>query len=348
MSPERQRARRRAALWLLAASALLLATLFLLQRSRGAAPPAPPLIEPLSLIPAGPAFVLTVDVARLRTTALGRSLVGKQLERLAPRKDGAPWDGCEPKLSAQVDRLAFSVPAAEPSGNGASAPSTTLGVIAAGRFRKDAALMCVLGTSGSLDATVLTTIGSFATRRDPRTTREVAARDGLLIQSDGPYFRALLDRAEQHGPRITEAEATRDKLHAELRRLVGQNAPIVASLVLPHGWLSAALSDPTAEASPLADIRAAALRLDVGTALTLAGTIHCDRDDSCTRLERFLTTLRTDLAPLDADAATLLAKLTLTRHGPTLDFSGTLTLADLDHLGTLASPTPAPSTAPAP
>jgi hypothetical protein len=347
MSPERQRARRRAALWLLAAGAVVLGAVFALQRSRGAQPPGPPLVDPLSLVPAGPAFVLTVDVARLRTTDLGRKLVGMELERLVTPKGGAPWHDCQPLLSAEVDRLAVSVPSVDTTLGRAATSGATPGVIAAGRFLKHRALMCALGSAGSLDATVSTTIGSFDTRRDPRTTREVAARDGLLVESEGAYFRALLDRAEQAHTRTTKAEDTRDKVHAELRRIVGKNAPIVASLVLSHGWLPSMLGDPAAEASPLADIRAAALRLELTTSFALAGTLLCERDEPCARLEHFLTTLRTDLVVLNPDAATLLNKLTLVRDGTSLNFSGTLDLADLDHLSALASPRPSASAAPA-
>jgi len=346
MSPERQRARRRALLWLLAAGALVLGAAFALHRSRGMGLPPPPLVEPLSLVPAGPAFVLTVDVARLRTTDLGRKLVGSELGRLAAKKGGAPWNDCQPLLGAEVDRLAVSVPSVEAALNHPS--GATLGVIAAGRFPKHRALMCALGSAGSLDATVSTTIGSFDTRRDPRTSREVAARDGLLVQSDGAYFRALLDRAERAHTRTTKAEDTRDKVHAELRRLVGQNAPLVASLVLSQGWLPTLLGDPAAEASPLANLRAAALRLELTSTFAVAGTLLCERDEPCVRLEHFLTLLRSDLGTLDPDLAALLAKLTLERDGASLNFSATLTLADLDRLSILASPAPTPSSLPAP
>lgn len=318
----------------------------MLWRGRHATPPEPPLVEPLSVVPAGPAFVLTVDVARLRATALGRDLIGKELARLATAKDRPAGDRCESALSADVDRLAVAVPANDPQA--ATVAAATFGVIAAGRFHKDPALRCAAGSSGNLDATVRSTIGSFETRRDPKTTREVAAREGLLVQSDGAYFRALLDRAEQRQLKTTEAEDTRDRLHAELRRVVGQNAPILASLVLPPGWLAQLLGDPEAEASPLADIRAAALRVEVADDFTIAGTIRCDRDDACARLEHFLSTLKADLGAVNAGGAlSLLGKLSLTRRGAALDFSGTFGAADLDQLNTVAMPS-APSARPSP
>jgi hypothetical protein len=332
--------------WLLAAAALVAAAGFVLWRSRGSTPTQPPLVDPLSVVPAGPAFVLTVDVARLRATALGRELIGKELERLASAKARPAGERCESALSAEVDRLAVAVPAGDKSG--APATAASLGVIAAGRFREDAALRCAAGSSGNLDATVRSTIGSFDTRRDPKTMREVAARDGLLVQSDGAYFRALLDRAEQRQLHATEAEDARDRLHAELRRVVGRNAPIVASLVLPPGWLAQLLGDPAASASPLAEIRAAALRVEVAANFTLTGTLRCDRDDACARLEHFLTTLKSDLSALNATfALPLLGKLSLVRRGPALDFSGTFDSADLAQLDAFTLPSPS-NTAPAP
>jgi len=339
---ERQRARRRAFAWLLAAAAIVAGALFVLRRNRHATPPDLRLVEPLSVVPAGPAFVLTVDVARLRATALGRELIGKELARLATAKDRPPGERCESALSADVDRLAVAVPANEPKA--ATVAPASFGVIAAGRFQKDPALRCAAGSSGNLEATVRSTIGSFETRRDPKTTREVAARDGLLVQSDGAYFRALLDHAEQRQLKSTEAEDTRDRLHAELRRVVGQNAPIVASLVLAPGWLAQVLGDPAAEASPLAEIRAAALRAEVADDFTLAGTIRCERDDACARLERFLSTLKGDLGAVKAGGAlSLFGKLSLTRRGAALDFSGTFGPADLDQLNTVAAPRPSSS-----
>ena len=343
MRPERQRARRRAALWFLVALALLAASLFVLQRSRHEKPPAPPLVDPLSLVPPGPAFVLTVDVARLRTSELGQKLIGSQLERLAHRHTRAPWDDCRPMLNNELERLAIAVPTG--NGNGAAASDPSVGVIAAGRFRKSDILLCAQGSTGFAN-TARTTIGSFDTLRDRRTTHEVAARDGLLVHGDGAYFRTLLDCAEQRCPPAASAESTRDQLHSELRRLFGRDAPIVLTLVLPQGWLPAVLADPAAAASPLADIRAAALRLEVTTTLAIAGTVRCDRDESCARLDHFLTTLRADIASLDPQMAALLAKLTLARTGAALDFSGTLSLADLDQLSALLSPASAPSAAP--
>jgi hypothetical protein len=347
-SSERLRARRRALSWLLAAAAVIAGALFALWRGSQGTASDPPLLEPLSVVPAGPAFVLTVDVARLRGSALGRELIGKELAQLAPAMTGAAGEHCESTLSSDIDRLAVAVPANEPQ-----APAT-FGVIAAGRFQKDPALRCAAGSSGNLEGTVRSTIGAFDTLRDPKTTREVAARDGLLVQSDGPYFRALLDRAEQRQPKTTEAEDARDRLHAELRRVVGQNAPIVASLVLPPGWLARMLAEPSAEASPLAEIRAAALRVEVASDFTLAGTIRCDRDDACARLEHFLSALKNDLGALNAAGAlSLLSKLSLARRGAALDFSGTFGAVDIDQLNSVAmtsaasSPSPAPSPAPA-
>jgi len=344
---ERQRARRRALSWLLLAAAMVAGAAFVFWRSRHAVPPEPPLVEPLSVVPAGPAFVLTVDVARLRRTALGRELIGKELARLATAQARPARERCESALSAEVDRLAIAVPANDPKAS-TSTPAT-LGVIAAGRFHKDPALRCAAGTAGNLDATVRATIGSFETRRDPRTAREVAAREGLLIESDATYFRALLDRAEQQQARTTEAEDARDRLHAELRRVVGQNAPIVLSLVLPRGWLAQLLGDPEAEASPFAEIRAAALRVEVADTFTVSGTLRCDQAEACARLERFLAALKSDLGALNVGgAASLLGKLSLVRRDAALDFSGTFGPTDLDQLNAVALPPAAPPSAPLP
>jgi hypothetical protein len=208
---------------------------------------------------------------------------------------------------------------------------SSFAVIATGRFQKRAALACALGSVGD-GAAIRTTIGSFDTLRDPKKDGELAARDGLLVVSAGDYLRAVLDRAEgQHGPPAVPDD--RDRLHAELRRTLGQGAPVIATLVLPPGWLASAMGDPEAEHSPLAVMRTAALRATVTNAVELAGTVACENEAGATRLEHFLATLRSDLGAERLDGMlALLTALKVVRHGAMLDFSGHFQPDDLARL----------------
>jgi len=321
---ERTRARRIALYWLLFAAAVVTGAAVLLVRERAFLRPEAPSVEPLALVPPGPTLLLTVDVARLRADPQAAQVFGRELGRFDAGAGRAAWSECVPKLSGDIARVAVAVTNA-----------SSFAAIAVGRFTKAAALACARASVGN-GAALRTTIGSFETVRDPQKSGELAARDGLLVVSDGDYLRAVLDRAE--GQRDAAAAPNdRDRLHAELRRTVGQGAPIVLSVVLARGWLGGLLGDPEAERSPFAVVRTAALRANVTSgpdanrtsALDVNGSVACENEADAARLERFLTTLRADLGAEHADGAlALLSALTLVRHGAALDFSGRVALSD--------------------
>lgn len=314
---ERTRARRNALYWFLLAAAIIGGAVVLFLRDRGPIRPETPSVDPLALVPPGPAFVLTVDVARLRGDAGVAELLGRELERFDAGAERAAFSDCVPKLSGDVERVAVAV-----------SHASAFALIATGRFKRAAALECAVASVGN-GAAVRTTIGSFETVRDPKKSGEFAARDGLLVVSDGDYFRAVLDRAEGHQPAAATPD-DRDRLHAELRRTVGQGAPVIASLVLPRGWLGTLMGDAEAERSPLAVLRTAVLRANVGNGLDVAGTVVCENEADATRLERFLTTLRADLGGERVEGAlALLTALAIVRRGAALDFSGRVDATEL-------------------
>jgi hypothetical protein len=261
--------------------------------------------------------VLTLDLARLRAAKAGVALVGRGLAELK-------GDACEKTLFYDVDTLALAVPAdrkLEQPG------SDSFAIIASGRFLGSAVADCAeRGIRARQGDPVRTTIGSFSSVRARNRAGEVAARDGLLVLSDGSYLRELLDAAEGHRAEGTPEERERDRLHAELRRAFGLRAPVIASLALPAHWLKTALGDPEAELSPLATIRSAALRADVTSDIDLAGLIACDATERCAELERFLLKVRGDLGPRWAP------RLSLTRKDARLDFAARLAPDDLARL----------------
>jgi hypothetical protein len=327
---ERRRARRNALYWFLLAAAIIAGAALLFTFDRTPKVPDAPSLEPLSLVPPGPAFVLTLDITALRANPAAEAFLGAELERLDAGTGGPAWGECVPKLNRDVARVAV-----------AGTSPASFAVIASGRFQKGAALACAQASVGN-GAAIRTTIGSFETLRDPKKKGELAARDGLLVVSEGDYFRAVLDRAEARRE-APAAPDERDRLHAELRRTVGQGAPVIATVVLPRGWLASSLGDPEAERSPLAAIRTLALRANVTNAAELAGTIACENEPDATRLEHFFATLRADLGAERLEGAlSLLTALKVVRRGALLEFSGRLSPDDLTRLAPRSAPSARP------
>jgi hypothetical protein len=318
----RRSARARAALALAVGLAVVAGAAFVLWRDRTQAGGAP--LPPLAIVPPGPAFVLTVELGRLRAAKSAQALVGRGLAQLA-------GDACEKVLFQDVDELVLTIPSSagfEPTG------ADSFALIATGRFLGASVADCAeRGIVARQGEAVRTTIGSFASVRDRRRSGEVAARDGLLVLSAGEYLRALLDGAEGRRAEGEPEQRERDRLHAELRRVVGRDAPVVLTLALPKGWLPAALGDPAAELSPLATLRSAALRAEIGADLELAGLLACDDAARCQALERFMLDARSDLRSLvPPEGARALERLTLTRKDTRLELAARLDPEDVAKL----------------
>jgi hypothetical protein len=286
-------------------------------------------VRPLAIVPPGPAFVLSVDLARLRTAQSGRAIVGRGLAELQ-------GDACEQVMIHDVDEFVLTIPNGAELGR-SSADSFAL--IAAGRFLGESVAACAeRGIVARKGEAVRTTIGAFTSVRDRRRSGEVAARNGLLVVSDGEYLRELLDGAEGRRAEGSAEERERDRLHAELRRAFGRNAPVVATLALQEGWLRATLGDPEVERSPLATLRSAALRVEIATDVELTGLVACDDPARCQVLERFLLEARSELrALLPPEAAPALERLALTRKDARLDLSAKLSAGELAKLWPAAS-----------
>ncbi len=288
-------------------------------------PSAAPALHPLAVVPAGPALLVSVDVARLRKTRAGAAFVAKSLAAVAPKP-------CEASLLGEIDELAFAMP----SETGAdTASSDTFALIATGRFTAATVSACAEARIRTRGANALeTTLGSFTSVRDRSRAGELAVRDGLFVLSNGAYLRELIDAADGHRADGTPAEHERDELHVELRRVTGHGAPVIATLVLPRGWLSRTLADPTAEQSPLATIRTAALRADVTDQVDVAGLVGCETAAACEHLERFIANARSDLATFAPGLAEMLARVRFVRTGARLALEAHVSEAELEALWT--------------
>jgi len=275
----------------LVAGALGLATLVVVRPGSrvGKTPP----VAPLAVIPAGPAFVFDVDLARLRKSADGAELSKLGVDRLAPASSGVAFQPLR-----DVDEVVIAVAGGahlEREGP-AVFDRDAVAVVAAGRFTgKAAADTAVERIRARGGEPVRTRLGSFESVRDLKATGEVATRDGLVVLSDGAYLRAVLAAAEGQRADGSETERTRDRVHAELRRTFGRGAPVTATLALPEGWLEAALGDADVRRSPLALVRSAALRLNIGDAIDLDALFVCKTKDDCAEVAKFLKGARSDL-----------------------------------------------------
>jgi hypothetical protein len=261
---------------LLSLSLAFLAAALVIQKPWSGRPETPRL-APLAVIPAGAAFVMHVDLARLKASAAGTELSRLGWARFAPPGPSAAFQPLR-----DVDEIVVAVPGSarfSDERNAAFAPDS-VAVVASGRFTgkaaADAAVERIRARGGEPSRM---TLGSFESVRDIRGTGEVAARDGLVILSDGSYLRylrALLAAAEGKRGDGNESERTRDLVHSELRRTFGGGAPVTATLTLPDGWLEAAFGDPDVRRSPLALVRSANV-------------------DDCSRVATFLRDVRKDL-----------------------------------------------------
>lgn len=320
----------RAAHWLTLAAAIVALAVMLTRR--GTAPTRSGILpaRPLAVIPPGAAFVVTADLARLRTTAAGRILAQTAWQELDPAR--APC-GFEPLRD--VDEVALAVPGtglAAAAGRAASASDVV--VVASGRFVAAVVADCVaqkiMARGGDL---VRTGIGSFIAVRDRKSPGEIAVRNGLLVLSDGAYLRGVLDAADGHARAGSELERTGDALHSELRRSFGKSAPVIATMALPSGWLERAMDDPNAAQSPLARLRSAAFRAEVGDHIAVQALLACETADGCAAVERFLTDARADLTLLlGASVGAELARVGVERREARVEVAVTLTAEQLRSL----------------
>lgn len=260
------------------------------------APLATPLRKPLEIVPPGAAFVLSADLKTLRENPLARRLFAERLRSVAAAPPGCGLDPVN-----DLDELVIAVPNASPLPRDLERPfaSGALAVIGSGRFRASAVADCAAAAiRARAGDPVHTPIGSFLGVRDRKGgDAEIVARDGLLVVSEGSYLRAVLDAADGKGADGSELERTRDRLHAELRRRLGDETPLRATLSLPAGWLEQTLADPAASASPISKLRSAAVGVKLGASVTLDGLLASETAADATALESVLRSLarHTDL-----------------------------------------------------
>jgi hypothetical protein len=272
---------RRPEVWILAATVLLAAWWF----SRPP-PPQSPHPEPsaerrapaFAALPPGAELVVRADLAALRETALGASLFGggRELAGLGTLTELCGFDPTE-----QIEELVIAVPPARGS-TGEPSP----GIVATGPFDPARVLGCVARVIGRRGGTpVETRFGELVSIRDQRNPgAEVAVRaGGPVLVGEGAYFRSMLDAAEGRSPTLLG-----DQAHATLRRALDGAGAATLTFVARPGWLERWLSEDQPMDTPLADVRAGALSLEVTPNLGVTLLLSCPAEAQCEKLAGWL------------------------------------------------------------
>jgi hypothetical protein len=306
---------------------------YVVVRPREVSTPAPVkavTLRPLGLVPPGPAFVMTVDVARLRASPLAPALARFGLAELVGTSAACRFDPLRDLTELVVASAGLPAGATFTTPGSAGEPSAPAAAIASGTFAGRMVAGCAsarIATRGG--AVSVTSLGSFISVRDQELSAEVAARDGLVVLSEGRYLREILDAAEGRTREGSELERLRDRLHTELRRTFGRGAPVLATVVVPDGWLARTFGEEAA-ASPLATIRSAALRIEVRDRVSVGAFLGCASEKDCGEVAAFLRDTSKSVAPLlGADGARLLGAVALRQERERIELSLELTSTDL-------------------
>lgn len=219
----------------------------------------------LAYFPTGARVVVTVDVERMRGTALGRLLAasGRELPGLGRLEEVCGFDPTE-----AIDEVGVALPTAPLSG----AAETDFAAVMMGDFSTVQLTACATAIVNQRGGeAVQSRLGSFTSVRDRRERDggEIAVRDeGPVILGGGSYLREVVDTAEGRVP--SEQQEGR---HAELRNRVGKPGALLASWVIADGPTA---ESPTEVDAALSALRGGALRLDFTPGLELKLLLACD------------------------------------------------------------------------
>ena len=242
----------------------------------------------LRAIPKDAPLLFTLDLEAPHTDGL-RALLFNPAHELAGV--GRLQEVCGYDPSPRVKALA--VAAFRPSESDPSGPA--FAVVAGGDFEMPRLAVCIerlIETRGGRAERHRS--GSITLIRDQHgTDTEIALLDqGLVLVSTRQHLRQLLQALDGEAPNVGD-----DPTHRSLRAAVGGQAPVIGTLAFQRGWLTQLFTDEDAERSPLAHLRAAALRLDLGDDVALDALLRCERAADVAPLQRFLNELRGKISP---------------------------------------------------
>lgn len=312
---------------------------YLAGSGRGSAPDASSeALAPLRLglddaVPLDTTVLVTVDLAKLRSTRFGQAVLGRQrqVEGVGRLRELCGFDPLE-----LVRELAVVVPARE---------GADFGVIAVGSFAVDPIVACASKLIERRGGRPLrSSIGGFVTIRDAKSVDgegELAVRSGMLLLGGGGYLRTLVDTAEGKLPRIEQGGA-----HAELRGALDAELTASATIVLTPAQREVIREELAASASAvprtLGQVRAAALGLRLeGETLHAMATVAADDEASAAALLELVSSLRDEAAKSPAAAvlgtAELLQRARLERRGRGVYARVEATTSELDRAGARAA-----------
>ena len=263
-------------------------------------------LHPLSALPAGAAFAVTLDLPQLRQGELGATLAGagREVPGLGRLNDVCGFDP-----TSQIERLAIALPR---SAEGADGRSPDFGLAATGSFDPARVVECartVIARRGG--APVVSRIGTFVSVRDRtgKSSGEIAVREaGLVLVGGGTYLRNMIDAADGRIPSLRQ-----DELHRLLRRSVGTDGAVIATWAPPAGWLERWLGLEESAHTPWSQVRAAGLKLDLSAGLSAQVVIGCDTPEAGRRIAQALKSLRSDVVAPASGFSPLTAMLERTR-----------------------------------
>lgn len=275
--------------WMLAVSVALGAGWLAL--APGDAPPASseaPRLSALGAIPAGVRIALTVDVRRVRSTALGEELFGggRELPGVGRLEEVCGFDP-----TREVRELGVAIPDAR--------GALELGLVVTGDLQAQRLTQCasaVVARRGGKPAHGQ--LGTFLSTRDREgSAGEIVVRDGgPLLLGDGRFLRDMIDTVEGRADNLR-----RDDGHAAIRAALGEDAALVLSWLLPQGWLEAVMESPLAAASPLSRIRALGVAVDVEPRIQVRAVLGCESETVAAEVSRVLAGFRSRLGDLSRE-----------------------------------------------
>ncbi len=242
----------------------------------------------LAAFPTGASLVVGVDLIKLRKSPLSglvdegsKEIIGSRVREIC---------GFDPIDHARA--VVLTIPN-RTEGAQSDERSPPFGIAVTGDFSSAPITKCavrVIEDRGGSPAR--TDLGSFVAIRDRRSKGEVAVRNGgPLLLSEGWYLREMIDASDDK-----VAPLTTDDQHATLRDSVGgKGGAIIATWISPPGWLEHLAGAEVARLSPLASVRAGALRINVSPRFEAKLVLGCPDRESCDDIAELVERMRTDL-----------------------------------------------------
>jgi hypothetical protein len=208
----------------------------------------------------------------------------------------------------------------------------SFGIVASGDFDQARLASCAMKLVESRGGTPeRKRAGSMTLVRDRAAHgAEVALLDeGMVLVSSHEQLRSMLQALDGRAPSVKG-----NPTHQRVRRALGAGAHGLATLELRPGWLEQLFGNEDVSSSPLSELDAAGVRLELGDPILLEALFSCRTPEACARLEEFFGDLRNKLGPaFERQGLGFLGKAALERRGSEVRAKWKLDVATLSRLG---------------